>query len=138
MSLFKINIPRGNSFHRSSDTLCHQYPRKSLAIRKKVSFPVQVCRLKRCTYVLLMCQDENGGTLQIHILKHVSLFVVLISDPKQSARSLLTPISDPAFNALSHGTNHFTPYGRVINLHLIGGSSTESQLKGSLHRFCKL
>ena len=75
-----------------------------------------------------MCQDENGGTLQIHILKHVSLFVVLISDPKQSARSLLIPISDPAFNALSHDTLSFALHGSFYNCFLIGqNSSTANQ-----------
>ena len=33
---------------------------------------------------------------------HLTLFVFLKSDCKQNARSLLTPVSDPAFQALSH------------------------------------
>ena len=33
-----------------------------------------------------------------------SLFVFSINGLKQNARSLFTPVSDPAFHALSHGT----------------------------------
>ena len=57
-----------------------------------------------------------------------ALFVFLISDPKQNARSLLTPVSDPAFYALSHGTLGFALHGSFSNRFLIGqNSSTANQ-----------
>ena len=37
-------------------------------------------------------------------LKQLPLFVFLIVGPKQNAGSLLTPVSDTVFDALSHGT----------------------------------
>ena len=43
--------------------------------------------------------------------KCTPLFVFLKSDPKQNARSLLTPVSDPAFHALSHGSLSFALHG---------------------------
>ena len=39
----------------------------------------------------------------------------LINCPKQNARSLLTPVSDPAFYALSHGSKHFLLHGSSNN-----------------------
>ena len=51
----------------------------------------------------------------------VPLFVFLKSDPKQNARSLLTPVSDPAFHALSHGSLSFALHGSFLNHFLIGG-----------------
>ena len=49
-----------------------------------------------------------------------SLFVFLKSDPKQNARSLLTPVSDPAFQALSHGSHGFALHGSFFNHFFIG------------------
>ena len=43
-------------------------------------------------------QDDN---LTIIGDQNKSLFAFLLSDPKQNARSLLTPVSDPAFQDLS-------------------------------------
>ena len=40
-----------------------------------------------------------------------SLFVFSINDPEQNARSLLTPVFDPAFHALSHGSLGFSFHG---------------------------
>ena len=44
-------------------------------------------------------------------LKGSPLFVFSINGLKQNARSLLTPVSDPDFYALSHGSLHFGLYG---------------------------
>ena len=57
-----------------------------------------------------------------------ALFVYMKSDPKQNARSLLTPVSDPAFHALSHGSLSFALHGSFFNRFLIGqNSSTANQ-----------
>ena len=48
-----------------------------------------------------------------------ALFVFLNSDPKQNARSLLTPVSDPAFHALSHGSLGFSLNGSFLNHFLL-------------------
>ena len=48
-------------------------------------------------------------------LKRVSLFVFSITCPKQNARSLLKPVSDPPFYALSHSSKHFLPHGSSNN-----------------------
>ena len=53
-----------------------------------------------------------------------SLFVFLKSDPKQNARSLSTPVSDPVFHALSHGSLSFALHGSFFNHFLIGGNSS--------------
>ena len=58
----------------------------------------------------------------------MSLFVFLKSDQKQNARSLLTPVSDPADPALSHGSLSFTLHGSLFNHFMIGqNSSTANQ-----------
>ena len=58
-----------------------------------------------------------------------SLFVFSIVGPKQNAGSLLTPVSDTVFNALSHGTLGFALHGSSFNHFLIGGnSSTANQI----------
>ena len=44
-----------------------------------------------------------------------TLFVFLIDGPKQNAGSLLTPVSDTAFHALSHGTFGFAFHGSFNN-----------------------
>ena len=44
-----------------------------------------------------------------------SLFVFSVNGPKQNARSLLTPVSDPTFYALSHGSKHFLLHGSSNN-----------------------
>ena len=67
-------------------------------------------------------RDESGVTVG------KPLFVFLKSDPKQNARSLLTPVSDPAFHALSHGSLSFALHGSFFNHFLIGqNSSTANQ-----------
>ena len=53
--------------------------------------------------------------------------VFLADNPQQNGVWLLTLVSEPVFNALSYGTNHFAPYGSLNNHHLIGESGTESQ-----------
>ena len=45
----------------------------------------------------------------------VHLLVFSICGLKQNARSLLTPVSDTVFNALSHGSLHFVLHGRFNN-----------------------
>ena len=45
-----------------------------------------------------------------------TLFVFSINGPKQNATSILTPGSDPAFYALSHGTLSFASHG-ISNNH---------------------
>ena len=58
-----------------------------------------------------------------------ALFVFSIDDPKQNAGSLLTPVSDTVFYALSHGTLGFALHGSSFNHFLIGGnSSTANQI----------
>ena len=39
--------------------------------------------------------------------------VFLAGNPQQNGVWLLTLVSEPVFNALSYGTNHFPPYCRV-------------------------
>ena len=57
-----------------------------------------------------------------------SLFVFLKSDLKQNAMSFSTPVSDPAFHALSHGSLSFALHGSFFNHFLIGqNSSTANQ-----------
>ena len=48
------------------------------------------------------------------------LFVFSLSDPKQNARSLLTPVSGTVCNALPHGNLGFALYGSFFNHLLIG------------------
>ena len=48
------------------------------------------------------------------------LFVFSLSDPKQNARSLLTPVSGTVFYALSHGSLGFALHGSFFNHLLIG------------------
>ena len=49
--------------------------------------------------------------------KMVTLFVFSIDGPKQNAGSLLTPVSDIVFYALSSGTHGFALHGS-FNKHL--------------------
>ena len=57
-----------------------------------------------------------------------ALFVFLKSDPKQNARSLLTPVSDPDFHAPSHGSLDFAHHGSFFDHFIIGqNSSTANQ-----------
>ena len=53
---------------------------------------------------------EHGPTSQ-----GKSLFVFLIDDPKQNAISLLTPVSNTVFHALSRGTLRFAFHGSFKN-----------------------
>ena len=60
---------------------------------------------------------------------YVSLFVFSIDGPKQNAGSLLTPVSNIVFYALSSGTLGFALHGSSVNHFLIGGnSSTANQI----------
>ena len=43
--------------------------------------------------------------------------------PKQNAGSLLKPVSETIFDALSHGTLSFALHGSYLNHFLIGGNS---------------
>ena len=57
-----------------------------------------------------------------------ALFVFSMVGSKQNAGSLLTPVSDTVFNALSHGTLGFAPHGSYYNHFLIGrNTSTANQ-----------
>ena len=57
------------------------------------------------------------------------LFVFSIYGHKQNAGSLLTPVSDTVFYALSHGTLSFALHGSSFNHFLIGAnSSTANQI----------
>ena len=59
-----------------------------------------------------------------------ALFVFLMVGPKLNAGSLLTPVSDTIFDALSHGTLGFALHGSYLNQFLIGGnSSTANQIQ---------
>ena len=71
---------------------------------------------------------SNYYYLKYRCCGQMSLFVFLKSDLKQNARSLLTPVSDPAFHALSHGSLSFALHGSFFNHFLIGqNSSTANQ-----------
>ena len=50
----------------------------------------------------------------------LTLFVFSLSDPKQIARSLLTPVSGTIFYALSHGSLGFALHGSFFNHLFIG------------------
>ena len=50
----------------------------------------------------------------------ISLFVFPRDNPQQNGVSLLTPVSDSVFIALSDGTIHFAPHGSSLNHNLIG------------------
>ena len=52
--------------------------------------------------------------------KPPSRFVFLRDNPQQNGVSLLTPVSDSVFIALSDGTIHFAPHGSSLNHNLIG------------------
>ena len=59
---------------------------------------------------------------------NIPLFVFSISDPKQNARSLSTPVSDLEVYALSNGNLRFVLHGSFFNHFLIGqNSSTANQ-----------
>ena len=62
----------------------------------------------------------------VFLIKTIALFVFLKSDHKQNARSLLTPVSDPAFHARSHGILSFALHGSFLNHFLIGGNSSRA------------
>ena len=57
--------------------------------------------------------------------------VFLAGNPQQNGVGLFTLVSEPVFNALSYGTNHFAPYGRVNN-HLIGGRANQKAFSTAL------
>ena len=63
-------------------------------------------------------------TLFFNLRNTVPLFVFSICDPKQNARSLLTPVSDAVFYALSHGSLSFALHGSFFNHLLIGWKSS--------------
>ena len=69
-----------------------------------------------------MC-GRSGEAINKDVCRSISLalFVFLKSDPKQNARSLLTPVSDPAFHSLSHISFSFA--GSFFNHFLIGQNS---------------
>ena len=56
----------------------------------------------------------------IRVIWNGTLFVFSLSDPKQNARSLLTPVSGTVFNALPHGSLGFALHGSFFNHLLIG------------------
>ena len=60
--------------------------------------------------------------MPVSAVNHItpSLFVFSLSDPKQNARSLLTPVSGTVFYALSHGSLGFALHGSFFNHLLIG------------------
>ena len=62
----------------------------------------------------------KSGISAFVFLHSLTLFVFLKSDLKQNARSLLTPVSDPAFHALSHGSLSFALHCRFFNPFIIG------------------
>ena len=67
--------------------------------------------------------------IKIQSLDSRSLVVFSIDDTKQNATSLLTPVSNIGFYALSTGTLGFALHGSSVNHFLIGGnSSTANQI----------
>ena len=68
--------------------------------------------------------EKNSSPKNLKIL-----FVFSIDDPKQNATSILTPLSNIVFYALSSGTLGFALHGSSVNHFLIGGnSSTANQI----------
>ena len=63
------------------------------------------------------------GSLGQRFTTSPALFVFLKSDPKQNAWSPSTPVSDPAFHALSHGSLSFALHGSFFNHFFIGQNS---------------
>ena len=61
-----------------------------------------------------------------------SLFVFSLSDPKQNARSLLTPVSGTVFYALSHGSLGFALHGSFLNHFLIGPNNKSESMKSAV------
>ena len=80
--------------------------------------------------VQMSCKSWQRKTFRdIWKLSATSLFVFSIVGPKQNARSLLTPVSNTVFHALSHGSFGFALLGSFFNHVLIGGnSSTANQI----------
>ena len=67
-----------------------------------------------------------------YLQQQSTLFVFLIDGPKQNAGSLLTPVSNIVFYALSSGTPGFALHGSSLNHFMIGGnSSTANQIISS-------
>ena len=78
-----------------------------------------------------MLREFTGyaGSLPRDEFQNMSLLVFSIDGSKQNAGSLLTPVSNTVFHALSHGTFGFTLHGSLFNQVLIGGkSSTANQI----------
>ena len=71
--------------------------------------------LSTCFRIDLRLSHSVGVVCKITKQKREPLFVFSINGPKQNARSLLTPVSDPAFYALSHGSKHFLLHGSSNN-----------------------
>ena len=63
------------------------------------------------------CDSFTYSNQTIHLESNNYCITVCFFDklPKQNARSLLTPVSDPAFYALSHGSKHFLLHGSSNN-----------------------
>ena len=83
--------------------------------------------------VLIFLLDNNDKAAILPFLsaikENISLFVFSMVGPKQNAGSLLAPVSDTVFDALSHGTLGFALHGSYLNHFLIGGnSSTANQI----------
>ena len=74
-------------------------------------------------------RSSKWGNFDIYIIcaSHYSLFVFLIDGPKQNATSLLTPVSNIVFYALSSGTLSFALHGSSISHFLIGGNSSTAK-----------
>ena len=77
--------------------------------------------------VSLIMRPENKN--RYPDLYKTALFVFSMHGPKQNAGSLLTPVSETVFYALSYGTLGFALHGSSLNHFLIGGnSSTANQI----------
>ena len=73
-------------------------------------------------------KTQNPNFRENHMGRPLPLFVFSINGLKQNARSLLTPVSDPAFQALSHGCLGFALHGSFLNHFIIGQNySTANQ-----------
>ena len=66
----------------------------------------------------LWFSSRQGDNLQKTLI--LPLFVFSLSDPKQNARSFLTPVSGTVVYALSHGSLGFALHGSFFNHLLIG------------------
>ena len=97
----------------------------SLVLKKNSTIYYQISRLlSKIRLIKKQKKIDSLENLRVCGKKPSTLFVFSISDHKQNARSLLTPVSGPDFYALSCGTFGFALRGSFLNCFLIGWSNS--------------